>query len=374
MKQQIKCPHCSKFFPLEQSLKQETEELRKKLRAEEQEKSKEREKELEGKLNLRLEKQKQDHEKQLKKIKLEEEKKIKDEAKKQAEQDIKKIKKEAEDKAKVAKLEVERKAQKDNASLKEQLLKQKLAHQKDIERLRTKAEDAARAASQSPVERKGEVQEDILEDYLKEEFPYDNFEPVKKGKRGADVIQYVQNKNNETVGKILHESKDVLNFDEKWVSKLLDDMTNENATIGVIYTKAMPKKSNGLVDEREGGRILICAELPILRQMVSIHRKLIEQIQQNKLSKGDATSKLQNLYNYLNGNEFKLQYRKTMNGIRKEGLQIDKDERSYTTQIKTRKLNFEDNKKNINSIITSILSNSELSDDLLDGGDDPMLE
>ena len=43
-----------------------------------------------------------------------------------------------------------------------------------------------------------------------------------------------------------------------------------------------------------------------------------------------------------------------MNGLRKEGLQIDKDERSYTTQIKTRKLNFEDNKKNINSIITSI--------------------
>ena len=76
-------------------------------------------------------------------------------------------------------------------------------------------------------------------------------------------------------------------------------MTNENATIGVIYTKAMPKKSNGLVDEREGWRILICAELPIIRQMVSIHRKLIEQIQQNKLSKGDATSKLQNLYNYL---------------------------------------------------------------------------
>ena len=28
-----------------------------------------------------------------------------------------------------------------------------------------------------------------------------------------------------------------------------------------------------------------------------------------------------------------------MNGLRKEGLQIDKDERSYSTQIKTRKLN-----------------------------------
>ena len=56
-------------------------------------------------------------------------------------------------------------------------------------------------------------------------------------------------------------------------------------------------------------------------------------------------------------------------------IQIDKDERSYTMQIKTRKNNFEENKKNINSIITSIISNSELSDDLLDiDDDDPMLE
>ncbi len=374
MKQQIKCPHCNKLFPLEESLKHETEELRKKLQAEEQKKSKEREKEIENKLNVKLQKQQAEHEKELKKIKLEEDKKIKDEAKKQAAEELMRIKREADEKAKIIKLEADRKAQKENSALKERMLKQEIAHQKDIERMRTKAEEAARAASQSPVERKGEVQEDLLEDYLKKEFPYDNFEPVKKGKRGADVIQFVQNKNNETVGKILHESKDVLNFDEKWVSKLLDDMTNENATIGVIYTKAMPKKSNGLVEEREGGRILICAELPVVRQIVSIHRKLIEQIQQNKLSKGDAGSKLQNLYNYLNGNEFKLQYRKTMNGLRKEGLQIDKDERSYSTQIKTRKLNFEENKKNINSIITSLLSNSELSDDLLDSEEDQLLE
>jgi len=374
VKQQIKCPHCNKLFPLEESLKHETEELRKKLQAEEQKKSKEREKEIENKLNVKLQKQQAEHEKELKKIKLEEDKKIKDEAKKQAAEELMRIKREADEKAKIIKLEADRKAQKENSALKERMLKQEIAHQKDIERMRTKAEEAARAASQSPVERKGEVQEDLLEDYLKKEFPYDNFEPVKKGKRGADVIQFVQNKNNETVGKILHESKDVLNFDEKWVSKLLDDMTNENATIGVIYTKAMPKKSNGLVEEREGGRILICAELPVVRQIVSIHRKLIEQIQQNKLSKGDAGSKLQNLYNYLNGNEFKLQYRKTMNGLRKEGLQIDKDERSYSTQIKTRKLNFEENKKNINSIITSLLSNSELSDDLLDSEEDQLLE
>ena len=31
MKQQIKCPHCQKLFPIEESLKHETEELRKKF-------------------------------------------------------------------------------------------------------------------------------------------------------------------------------------------------------------------------------------------------------------------------------------------------------------------------------------------------------
>ena len=31
MKQQIKCPHCNKVFPIEESLKHEAQELRKKL-------------------------------------------------------------------------------------------------------------------------------------------------------------------------------------------------------------------------------------------------------------------------------------------------------------------------------------------------------
>ena len=37
MKQQIKCPHCNKLFPIEDSLKHEAQELRKKLRRKRQE-------------------------------------------------------------------------------------------------------------------------------------------------------------------------------------------------------------------------------------------------------------------------------------------------------------------------------------------------
>jgi len=375
MKQQIKCPHCNKFFPIEESLKHEAEEYRKKLQLEEEKKSKERKKELEIKFNQKFEKQNEAHAKELEKIKSEAEKKQKVEVEKQAAAEIEKVKKKANDYFKQTKQEFEKKAkeeQKEKERLEKAVTELKKAHQIDMDRMRKKAEEAARAASQSPVERKGEVQEELLEEFLIKEFPGDKFEPVKKGQRGGDVIQSVITK-GETVGKILFESKDVINFDEKWVQKLLDDMSRVDATIGFIFTKAMPKKSKGFVEEREGGRVIICSEYPILRQLVSSNRKIVQLQFSSKSAGSGISSKLQNLYDYLNSNEFKLQYRKIINGVRKDSVQIDRDERSYENQIKNRKKNLDENKKNINGVVTSLISNAGLSEDILDVEDDDLL-
>lgn len=370
MKQQIKCPHCNKLFPIEDSLKHEAQELRKKLQSEEQKKSKERQRVLEQQFSDKLEKQNLAHEKELEKIKDAASKKIKDEAKKQALAEIKKINenknKELEE---IKKLE-EKKAKKEKEILEERLKKQEKAHKIDLDRMRKKAEEAARAASQSPVERKGEVQEELLEEFLRKEFPEDKFEPVKKGKRGADIIQLVQMK-KQTAGKIIHESKDVLNFDEKWVSKLLNDMAEEDATVGIIFTKAMPKKSNGLVEEREDGRIIICSEYPILKTLTASTRRFIaSETKARQNNKNEDYSKIQDLYNYMSSNEFKLAYRKTMNSFKKESEQIEKDERAFQLQIKNRKINYQNNRKNIDTIVTSLLSKSGLSDELLDVDDE----
>ena len=250
----------------------------------------------------------------------------------------------------------------------------KKAYQIDMDRMRKKAEEAARAASQAPVERKGEVREELLEDYLSDEFPMDTFKEVKKGQRGADVIQTVMIK-GEAAGNILHESKDVLNFDEKWVAKLLNDMSKVDATVGFIFTKVMPKKSKGFVEEREGGRVIICSEYPILRQLVSTTRKLIQSERKaNDKSEDQISPKLKDLLKYLNSNEFRIQTRKILNGIKKDGEQIDKDERSFENQIKNRKKNLDDSKrKNINGVITSLVSNAGLSEDILDIEDDDFL-
>ena len=377
MKQQIKCPHCNKVFPIEDSLKHEKEEIIKKLQLEEQQKSKERQKKLDEENKLKLEKQKIAFDKELEKIKFDAVKKQKAEATKQAAAEVEKVKKQANEHFKKQRQELEVKAKQDQE--KERLkaeadkAEMKKAYQIDMDRMRKKAEEAARAASQAPVERKGEVREELLEEYLEKQFPSDKFEAVKKGQKGGDIIQSVIIK-GESVGNILYESKDVLNFDEKWVQKLLNDMSKVDATVGFIFTKAMPKKSKGFVEDREGGRVIICSEYPILKQLVSFTRKLIQANKANIASNKDEISpKLKDLFYYLNSNEFRIQTRKIFNGIKKDGEQIDKDERSAENQIKNRRKNLEDSKKNINSIITSLVSNAGLSDDILDGDEDDLL-
>ena len=377
MKQQIKCPHCNKVFPIEDSLKHEAEEIRKKYKKEEEQKSKERQKEFEEKINLKLQKQNEVHEREKDKIRQDAEKKQKAEADKQAAAEIERVKKVATDHSRKQKAQLEAKAKQDleNERLKNEAEKAEIkkANQIDMDRMRKKAEETARAASQAPVERQGEVREELLEEYLEKEFPTDKFEAVKKGQKGGDIIQSVIIK-GELVGNILYESKDVLNFDEKWVQKLLNDMSKVDATVGFIFTKAMPKKSKGFVEEREGGRVIICSEYQILKQLVSFTRKLIQANKANIASNKDEISpKLKDLFNYLNSNEFRIQTRKIFNGIKKDGEQIDKDERSIENQIKNRRKNLEDSKKNINGVITSLVSNAGLSDDILDGDDDDLL-
>ena len=79
------------------------------------------------------------------------------------------------------------------------------------------------------------------------------------------------------------------------------------------------------------------------------------------------------LFNYLNSNDFRIKTRKIFNGIKKDGEQIDKDERSTENQIKNRRKNLEDNKRNINGVITSLISNAGLSEEILDVDDDNIM-
>jgi len=89
-------------------------------------------------------------------------------------------------------------------------------------------------------ELKGEIQEILIEDFLKKKFPYDNVEAIKKGVKGGDCILNIQ-KNGITISKIYFESKDTSSFTESWVSKFLSDMARHDAHFGFLITRTLPK-------------------------------------------------------------------------------------------------------------------------------------
>ena len=142
------------------------------------------------------------------------------------------------------KLDEERKKIAEEASRKateEQQLKmrekddQLVAMKKQIGELKRKAEVGSQEAQ-------GEALEQELQEYLERNFPYDRFHEVKKGTRGADILQIVHNQTGKECGKILWESKNTKEFQKSWIEKLKKDQQRDNADIAVIMTVTLPKE------------------------------------------------------------------------------------------------------------------------------------
>lgn len=107
------------------------------------------------------------------------------------------------------------------------------------EQMQRHIDDLQAASEQKRSGLQGEVLEREIEDVLAEEFPHDAIEPVKSGKRGADVLQRVRTSRGEC-GHLLWESKRQKNWQDAWIEKLRADQQAARADIGIIVTAALP--------------------------------------------------------------------------------------------------------------------------------------
>ena len=73
----------------------------------------------------------------------------------------------------------------------------------------------AKQIKQKSVEIQGEVQEELIEDFLRNRFPEDTVEEIKKGSKGGDCIQTINHKGQSNLAQIYFESKDHKNFKEE---------------------------------------------------------------------------------------------------------------------------------------------------------------
>lgn len=175
--------------------------------------------------------------------------------------------------------------------------------QKQLEDQKKLAEEMRRKAEQGSMQMQGEVQELAIEEMLKQTFPFDKISEVGKGVRGADLIQTVVNNQGMDCGTIVWESKRTKEFQPLWIEKFKTDFRQSGGDIGVIVTQAMPKDMDGF-GLKEG--IYVC-QYHEAKSLALILRMSLIRISEAVSANENKGEKMQMLYSYLTGNEFKHQ-------------------------------------------------------------------
>ena len=161
---------------------------------------------------------------------------------------------------------------------------------------------------------------------MREKFPFDTIDEVKKGLRGADCMQIVHTREAQNCGKIYYESKRTKDFQRSWIEKFKADMRDKGADIGILVTDVMPNELDrmGLVDG-----IWICS-YEEFKGLSSVLRENIIKIHHAMKSQENKTDKMSLLYGYLTSNEFKMQIEAIVEGF--TGMQADLDSEKRSMQ------------------------------------------
>lgn len=358
--QTIRCPNCGSKIPLTEAFYSQVREgLRKEYEAKEQARTaelRERERSLEARL-AEVEASKKSLNEELARKLAVEKAKLEDEAKKKARADmeveLKDLREEAEerrkelDSARAAELDFRKKLreledEKKNMELEvarrmdvererirqstlevfteEHRLKDREKDKKIEDMLKTIAE-LKRKGEQGSMQAQGEVLELDLEGLLSSRFPMDDIDPVPKGVRGADIIQRVHSRSGARCGSIIWEMKRTKAWNDEWLTKLKDDQREVAAEVAVIVTEAMPRglTTFGLV---EGVWV---SSIPLAGALAEALRVGLVQVSQSRASAVGKGEKMEAIYGYLSGAEFKQKIEAIVESFKAMKLDLDKE-------------------------------------------------
>ncbi|TBO42340.1 DUF2130 domain-containing protein [Pedobacter kyonggii] len=415
MPTEIKCPNCAHVFPMEEAM---AEDYKKELREKAAAYARQKDEEYQRKLQI-FESEKQQQLKAFD-IKLAEEKtKLKDNleenlrksisadfetklqmlegnAKDNAEKlklarekELEFLRREESLKVKEEEMELafQRKMQEQRNELVEQIRKQEAEKNniKDTEhQLRLKelekqlddqkklAEEMKRKAEQGSMQLQGEVQELILEELLRTNYPFDLIEEVGKGVRGADCVQVVRNQFGQECGKIIYESKRTKDFGGDWIEKLKKDMRSMGIDVAVIVSQCYPKGMD-CFGQRDG--VWICS-FEEVNAVAYVLREGILRLAGAVKSQENRGEKMHMLYDYLMGAEFSEQWKAIREGFMSMKLSIQRERDAMERLWKAREKQLEKvllNATHIRGSIEGIAGSDSVQLSLTDEDDDTLL-
>jgi hypothetical protein len=316
----IICPSCDHKFPLSESLSNQIKEkLQKEFDEEKQKAIQDKEDEFKEKLaQSRIKMEEEAKEKASEEVKVEI-KDLQEQLQNKAEQlqsaqerelELLRKQRELEEKERTIDLTIEKQLEaeskkiwsKAEENLEQKYLLRERDYQQTIETLTRQLDQAKKTAEQGSQQSQGEVQELTLEDILKLNFTNDNIESVPTGTRGGDFLQKVYDQSGQHCGTIIWESKRTKAWSDVWVQKLKDDKREAKADIAVILSSVLPKdiKRFGLID-----REVWVTDLQSLVGLVTALRAQLLEVAKARNAHVGKTQKMELLYNYLSGQEFK---------------------------------------------------------------------
>ena len=411
MSTEVKCPSCNHIFPLEEAIGQEyQQELREKMATWQKKKDEEflkREEELKGEnkeLAVKFEQQLVSE-----KLRLEEgvrksiaadfenklvllqnaNKESEEKLKLAREKEIGFLQKEQELKNKEAEIELtfQRKLLEERVVISDQIKKQELEknqvketehqlklkeYEKQLDDQKKLVEEMRRKAEQGSMQLQGEVQELILEELLRNNFPFDEIGEVGKGVRGADCVQTVRNKFGQDCGRIIYESKRTKDFGIDWIDKLKKDMRGAGVDVAVMVTQCYPKGMD-CFGEKDG--VWICS-FEEVKAVAYVLRDGIIKLSNASKSQENRGDKMHLLYDYLTGTEFSEQWKAIREGYMSMRLSIHKERDAMERMWKMREKQLDKvliNASGIKGSIEGIAGADTISLSLTDDEDDTLL-
>jgi hypothetical protein len=203
-------------------------------------------------------------------------------------------------------------------------------------------EDAKRKLTQGSQQAQGEAFELQFEELLQQKYPNDKIMPVGKGIKGGDIIQEVWDRNGNFVGKILWELKNTKTWSEPWIDKLKGDKRAINADEAVIITEAMPANMK-VAGFRNG--VWVTERNFVIPLTDTLRVQLIQQMTIKNSLKGKDV-KMEALYGYLTGVEFKNRVEAIVEAFTSMQGEIEKEKRYFANK-------WARDEKNIRQVIDS---------------------
>jgi hypothetical protein len=193
-----------------------------------------------------------------------------------------------------------------------------------IGRLREQLTTAKQTAELSSQQLQGEILELDVEQDLRINFPFDTIEEVKKGERGSDIRQVVNEQFYQNCGLILWECKNAKTYQASWLGKLKDELATEKAQIGVIVFN--PTDGGGVDFQQLAENVWLVKPRYVIMLATFLRDVCVKVAIANRNAEGKDV-KIEMLYNYLTGGEFSNRIRYIIESYDEMAKQLDTEKK-----------------------------------------------